>query len=91
MTADEYFALLGRFTHAEGESLKAIRESQHLHAELQSWLNGLQINKLDEQHAASGHSLIDRLLKSKQLAAYWKAEETRMRQALAGQVNPPNE
>jgi len=32
------------------------------------------------------HAMIDRLLESKQLEAYWKAEEMRLLKALDGQV-----
>lgn len=91
MTKDEYFMLLGKQKHAMDELLKASRESRRVHDALQSWLNGLQINKMDEQKAANGHSLIDQLFKSKQLEAYWKAEEIHAKQALNGQANPPTE
>lgn len=91
MTKDEYFMLLGKQKHAMDELLKASRESRRAYDDLQSWINGLQTNKMDEQQAVHGHSLIDQLFKSKQSEAYWNAEEIRARQALAGQVNPPLE
>lgn len=89
MTKDEYFAILGRHTHAKDEFSKAVSESQRLHGELQSWVNGLLINKLDEEYAARGHALIDRLLESKQLEGYWKVEEVRLLKALGGQNKKP--
>ena len=91
MTQDEYFMLLGKHRHVMIELAKASRESMRAYDDVQSWANGLLINKLDEQYAARGHALIDRLLESKQLEAYWKAEEMRLLKALDGQVNPPLE
>lgn len=91
MTKDEYFMLLGKQKQAMTELAKASRESMRAYEDLQSWVKGLQINKLDEEYAIRGHSLIDCLLESKQLEAYWKAEEMRVLEALAGQVNPPLE
>lgn len=88
MTKDEYFMLLGKQKHAMDELLKASRESRRAYDDLQSWLNGLVINKLDEQYVVRGRSLINRLLESKQLEVYWNAEDMRFLQALAGQVNP---
>lgn len=91
MTQDEYFMLLGKQKHAMDELLKASRESRRAYDDLQSWLSGLQTNKMDEQQSIHGHSLIDQLLKSKQSEAYWKAEETRAKQALDGQTKLPAE
>ena len=91
MTKDEYFMLLGKQKHAMDELLKASRESRRAYDALQSWLNGLQISKMDEQKAAHGHSLIDQLFKSKQSESFWKAEEIHAKQALNGQTNPPAE
>ncbi|MBV6447263.1 hypothetical protein [Nitrosomonas sp.] len=91
MTKDEYFMLLGKHKHAMIELAKASRESMRAYDDVQSWANGLLINKLDEQYAARGHALIDRLLESKQMEGYWKAEEMRLLKALDEQANQPLE
>jgi hypothetical protein len=86
MTQDEYLTLLGKHRHAVIELAKASRESMRAYDDVQSWANGLLINKLDEQYAIRGHLLIDSLLERKQLEDYWKAEEMRLLEALDGQV-----
>lgn len=91
MTQDEHFTLLGKHRRAVIELAKASRESMRAYDDVQSWANGLLINKLDEQYAIRGHLLIDSLLERKQLEDYWKAEEMRLLEALDAQVNPPLE
>lgn len=91
MTQDEYFMLLGKHRHAMIELANASRESMRAYEDLQSWVKGLQINKLDEEYAIRGHLLIESLLERKQLEDYWKAEEMRLLQALDGQINKPGE
>lgn len=91
MTNEEYYMLLGKRTHIKEQLLKAYHESQRLYRELQSWLNELHLNKMDEVRVARGHVLIDQLSDSKKLEAYWKAEEFQINKALDGQSKPPSD
>lgn len=89
MTKDDYYMLLGKYTHAKEERIKERSESERFLRELQSWMNDLRINKPDEQSIANGHALIDKFFERKKMQEYWELEEAQIKEALNGRINPP--